>query len=246
MPVTTSVPFCEPRRPTLMVSPSSVGAGRLAEDAVVEFFAALGGPLQELDGAVDGDAFLVAGDQERDRALGRAAGEMIERGRDRAGDGALHVDRAAAVERVADDLAGKRRARPGGLVAGRNDVGVAGEHQMRRAGADAGVEIVHRRSAGLGKGDAVDGETCARQHAFQQRKRAALGRRHRRAAHEIAGERDGVGCHRPPLRSRQVRVNGRLRGLRAGPDRTGSGRRCRAGSRTRSAPRPTAQRQERR
>ena len=63
-----------------------VGVGRLAEDAVVECFAALGRPLQELDGAVDRDAFLVAGDQERDRALRRPGGEMVERRRDRAGD----------------------------------------------------------------------------------------------------------------------------------------------------------------
>ena len=43
--------------------------GRLAQNAVIEFFAARGRPLQQLDGAVDRDAFLVAGDQERDRAF---------------------------------------------------------------------------------------------------------------------------------------------------------------------------------
>ena len=42
---------------------------RLAQDAVIEFLAALGRPLQQLGRAVDRDAFLVAGDQERDRAL---------------------------------------------------------------------------------------------------------------------------------------------------------------------------------
>ena len=46
---------------------------RLAENAVVEFFAALGRPFQQLRRAVDRDAFLVAGDQERDRALWLAA-----------------------------------------------------------------------------------------------------------------------------------------------------------------------------
>ena len=43
--------------------------GGLAEHAMVEFLAARRRPLQQLDGAVDGDVFLVAGDQERDRAL---------------------------------------------------------------------------------------------------------------------------------------------------------------------------------
>src|ERR1043166_8382657 len=37
---------------------------RLAHDAMVEALAALGGPLQELDRAVDGIALLVAGDEE--------------------------------------------------------------------------------------------------------------------------------------------------------------------------------------
>ena len=46
---------------------------RLAEDAVVELFAALGRPLQQLDGAVDRDALLVAGDEQRDRAALRLA-----------------------------------------------------------------------------------------------------------------------------------------------------------------------------
>ena len=58
---------------------------------------------------------------------------MIERGCDRAGDAALHVDRAAAVERVVNDLGCERRSRPCRLVAGRHHVGVAGEDEMRRA-----------------------------------------------------------------------------------------------------------------
>ena len=97
---------------------------RLAEKAVVECFAALGRPLQELDGAVDRDALLVAGDEERDRTLLRLAavrGQIIERRRDEAGDAAFHVDGAAAVQHVVRDLAGKRRMRhaassPGGTT----------------------------------------------------------------------------------------------------------------------------------
>ena len=101
--------------------------------------------------------------------------EMVERGRDCACDRALHVDRAAAVERIADDLAGERRLRPGGVVAGRNHVGVTGEHEVRRTGADAGVEVLDRRGAGLGERDAVDGEACGPEHVFQ----AATARRPR-------------------------------------------------------------------
>ena len=53
---------------------------RLGQDAVVELFSVLGRPLQQFRRAVDRDAFLVAGDQERDRALrlSAALAEMIE------------------------------------------------------------------------------------------------------------------------------------------------------------------------
>jgi hypothetical protein len=46
---------------------------RLAQDAVIEFLAALGGPFQQLGRAIDRDAFFVAGNQKRDRALRLAA-----------------------------------------------------------------------------------------------------------------------------------------------------------------------------
>ena len=45
-----------------------VRVGRLAEDAMVEAFAARLRPGEQLDGAVDRRTFLVAGDQEADRA----------------------------------------------------------------------------------------------------------------------------------------------------------------------------------
>ena len=46
-----------------------VDIARLAEHAVIEFFAARRRPLQQLDGAVDRDALLVAGDQKRNRTV---------------------------------------------------------------------------------------------------------------------------------------------------------------------------------
>ncbi len=80
---------------------------RLAQNAVVEFFAALRRPFQELGRAIDRDAFLVAGDQERDRALGLAAvmAEMVEHRGERAGNAAFHVDGAAAEKLAVRDLA---------------------------------------------------------------------------------------------------------------------------------------------
>src|SRR4030088_2423356 len=75
---------------------------RLAEHAMVEFLAARRRPLQQLYGAVDGNIFLVAGDQERDRAFWFAVmgGEIVQHGRDAAGDAALHVHGAAAVQKA--------------------------------------------------------------------------------------------------------------------------------------------------
>src|SRR5262249_39652038 len=99
--------------------------------SMVEGLAALGRPLDELHRAVHRDAFLVSGDQERDRPLRPAAarGEMIECGGERAGDRPLHVDRAAAVERAVGDLAGERRVGPFRLLARRHHVGVTGERE---------------------------------------------------------------------------------------------------------------------
>ena len=100
--------------------------------------------------------------------------EIVERGRDRAGDGAFHVDGAAAIERAVGDVAGERRMRPGRFVAGRHHVGMAGEHQMRRVGADAGVEVLDRRGAGLREGDAMDVEARAFEHALNKRQARRL------------------------------------------------------------------------
>src|ERR1700745_4405593 len=81
---------------------------RLAEDAMVESLPAPDCPFDELHRSVHRDAFLVSGDQERDRSLrfAPARGKMIERGGERAGDRPFHVDRAAAIKRAVGDLAG--------------------------------------------------------------------------------------------------------------------------------------------
>src|SRR5439155_10633473 len=178
------------------------GVGRLAQEAMVEFFAALGRPLQQLHGAVDRDAFLIAGDEERDRAcrLPAAGAEVIEARRHRASDGALHVDGAAAVERAVENLAGEGRMRPAGSVARGDHIGVAGEHEVRGAAADAGIEIVDRIGARFDENHAMGGKARALQETFEHAERAGLRRRHRGAAQEFTGKRNGVGGldHRAP------------------------------------------------
>ena len=78
--------------------------GRLAQNGVVELFAALRRPLQQLHGAVDGDAFFVAGDEKRKRALRLAAAlaKVIERRRKLAASGGRR--RPSAVGSSSDDL----------------------------------------------------------------------------------------------------------------------------------------------
>ena len=58
----------EPRRPILIVSPSALLAGRLADQDHVGRDAALLEPVDDRDRAVGGGAFLVAGDEQRQRA----------------------------------------------------------------------------------------------------------------------------------------------------------------------------------
>ena len=99
---------------------------------MVEALAARVRPFQQLDRAVDGRAFLVAGDEEGDSASWRAVPLQIgERGGDGGGEPALHVDRAAAPEHVVGDLRRERIEAPAGRLARRHHVRVAGEHEAR-------------------------------------------------------------------------------------------------------------------
>jgi hypothetical protein len=162
---------------------------------MVEFFAALGTPLQKLDSAVDRNVLFVAGDQKRDRAFGPAVivGEILQHGGDAAGNAAFHIDRAAAVEETILHLAGERTVRPCGFVAGRHHVGMSGKGDVRRAVADAGVEVVDIGGAGFGEGHAVAGEAGRRQGIFKHPQRSGVGRCYRGAADEIAGNRESIG-----------------------------------------------------
>ena len=171
---------------------------RLAEHAMIEFLAALRAPLQQLDGAVDRNVLFVAGDQKRDRAFGLAAivFQIVEHRGDAAGDAALHVDRAAAIEETVLHFARERAERPCGFVTGRHHVGMAGKGDVRRFRADAGVEVVDIGGAGLAEGDAMHLEAGVFQQTFEDAERAGIGRGDRWAADEVAGNGNGV-IHTP-------------------------------------------------
>src|ERR1700716_1923414 len=161
---------------------------------MVEFLAACGGPLQQFYGAVDRDVLLVAGDQERDRALWLAAmgGKIIEHRSHAAGNPALHIDRATAVEKAVPDLARERAMAPGALVARRHHVGMSGKGEVRRRVADAGIEVVDIGSAGFAEGDTMHLEAGAFQDIFEHAERAGIRRGYRGAADEIAGNGKGI------------------------------------------------------
>ncbi len=84
----------EPRRPILIVSPSRLTLVGSPTRQRVRRHAAFGHMAHQRAGAVDGLAFLVAGDDQADRAGQRiGARDGGDEGRDRA----LHVNRAAPV-----------------------------------------------------------------------------------------------------------------------------------------------------
>jgi hypothetical protein len=164
-----------------------------AQYAMVEFLAARRHPLQQFDGAVDGDVFLVAGDQERDRAFRFTAmvGEKLQHRGDAAGDPAFHVDGPAPVQKAVLDVAGERAMGPCGLVAGRDHVGMAGKGDVRRSVADAGIEIVDIGGVRFREGDAMHLEAGGFQEILQHGERAGIRRGHRWTAQEVTGDGEG-------------------------------------------------------
>ena len=88
-------------------------------------------------------------------------GEIVERGGHRAGDAAFHIHRAAAEELAVCDLAGERRMRPAFHLARRHHVGMPGEDDVRRGGADTRIKIFDVGGAGLAEGHAMHGEAGA-------------------------------------------------------------------------------------
>ena len=80
--------------------------------------------------------------------------EEGERRRHHRGDAALHVDGAAPVEHAVRDHRRRRVVAPAPPVAGRHDVGMAGEQETGAAVADAGIEVVDVGRARLAEGHA--------------------------------------------------------------------------------------------
>src|ERR1700720_1964066 len=138
-----------------------------------------------------------AGDREGERAFRLAAigRQMVERRRDETGDPAFHVDRAAAIQAIAGNLARKRRVRPRALVSRWNNVGMPSEQEIGPRRTDARIEIVHRRGSWLGKNRPMCLEPGARQEILQIRERAGFVGRHGAAADEVASDGYGVGWH---------------------------------------------------
>ena len=120
---------------------------------------------------------------------------MIEHGGDRAGNAALHVDGAAAIELAVGELAGKRRMRPGAFVARRHHVGMAGEYDVRRGRCRCGHRDFRRRRV---PGSLKVMRCTVKPGAFQQvveiAQRAAFRRRHRRAAQQFLGDGKRIGA----------------------------------------------------
>ncbi len=164
---------------------------RLANKAVVQFLAVSGHGGQEAPRAVKARAFLVAGDQERDRALGRAmVAHEAGGGDDETGDSAFHVRRSAAEELAAADFGGERIDGPRRLVANRYDVGMTGEAEVRRGGSQPGVEIVHPFDR-----IALGTEAQRLQRLGQEVLSLVITRVHGRAADQRLGQRHGIVEH---------------------------------------------------
>src|SRR6185295_6406739 len=100
-------------------------------------------PLQHFARAIDGNTFLVAGNEQADRAVDLSSPRLgiIRCGSNKAGNGALHIGGAPAVEAAVGNLCGERRMGPQLLIARRHDIGMPGKAEMRRPVADAGEEI---------------------------------------------------------------------------------------------------------
>ncbi|PAV74846.1 hypothetical protein WR25_20149 [Diploscapter pachys] len=119
-----------------------------------------GQPFDQHGRAVGRRAFLVAGDEQAERRAARA-----RRRGDEGGDCAFHIDRAATVEQGPADVAG-----PGGALpplAGRHDVDVAGEGEMRARAFTQGDQVFDRAVGRVAGDDAVDREADGGERRLQ-------------------------------------------------------------------------------
>ena len=179
-------PLSEPRRPGLIVSATVSTEVDSPEDAMVERFPLGEGPVDKLDGAVDCGALFVASDEEADRACERPLAGETRGGGDRGGDAAFHVAGAAAPELTVRDFPRERIEPPARPIAGRHDVGVAGEGKIGLGRAEPRIKVENRRRSRRLERHELGRETGLAQELAQIGQSAAVDRRHRRKADERA------------------------------------------------------------
>ena len=129
-----------------MASPIAFGFDGSADDAGVGHLAVRNHPVEHLAGAVDRRPFLVAGDEQADRAglagIAAVVLQPAERRGNEAGDGALHIDRATPPDLAVGQDPRERWMAPGRFVARGHYVRVSGEADVRAASTDAREQIV--------------------------------------------------------------------------------------------------------
>ena len=146
-------------------------------------------PVEKRHGAIGGDVFLVAGDGQDHRAIGRGLADEIDGGGGEGGDAGFHVGRPTPIHPAVDHVGTKGIVGPGGEVADRHHIGMAVEAKafVGPFGPPARVKI----------GDAAPvhpcaGKACAFQKLLQQHQRAALNRGDRGAADQVCRQGGGV------------------------------------------------------
>ena len=170
-------------------------ARRFADHADIDRLAALGETLQHLHGTVDRRPFLVAGNQEADRAAEIAAATAEESGRG-IGEGSnrpLHVGGTTAEQIAARQLSREGTDRPGGKIARWHHVGMAGKAEMAALRADSGIEVGDIVGAGLREIHALAAEAQRLQRALENLQCARFLRRHAFAADQGARQFNDIG-----------------------------------------------------
>ena len=150
---------------------------------------AFGGELGK-DGfaAVGAVAFFVAGEEQGEGAGMRCGGKALQ-GDGHRSDARFHVGGATSVESAVAEGGFEGRARPGGKVAGRDDVGVSGEGDERRAAAVRRPEVVS-----VAEAEVADGKACRVQAGGDERLATGIIRGDGGAADERLQEVEG-GVH---------------------------------------------------
>ena len=173
--------------------------GRLADQAHVEPFVVSVEPFQHFLGAVDGVAFLVARNEQADRAA-EVCAAVVQEARDGGHEGGnrpLHVGCAAAVQDAVAHLSGEGIVGPVGRIAFRHDIGMAGETEIRAAGSQPGVQVVDPMCA-VAKGKTAAGEAEALQCRLQDIQSAFVFRRDGRPADQVPRQGKGFDHVLPP------------------------------------------------